>query len=185
MIVAEAPVGLRVVQLEIRINGGPIQASLGDRATIVAGDAIAVSIEAIVCRDAPVATPRTALRAATMSPPPRRPLPLTSPAWRGASTAFTDKVLSTGGMSWARRLPRYGSPRITDVLRRDGRRVNHKRIERLWRAEGLQVFRCEVALASTDEPAARGWDFRGIGPSTRTMSGATTSSATERRTVDA
>jgi putative transposase len=40
---------------------------------------------------------------------------------------------------WARRLPRYGTPRITDVLRRDGWWVNHKRIERLWRAEGLQV----------------------------------------------
>src|SRR5262245_28334456 len=41
--------------------------------------------------------------------------------------------------TWARPLPRYGTPRITDLLRRDGWWVNHKRIERLWRAEGLQV----------------------------------------------
>jgi len=35
--------------------------------------------------------------------------------------------------------PRYGSPRITALLRREGWRVNHKRIERLWRREGLKV----------------------------------------------
>lgn len=34
---------------------------------------------------------------------------------------------------------RYGFRRITEMLRRKGWRVNHKRIERLWRREGLKV----------------------------------------------
>lgn len=39
----------------------------------------------------------------------------------------------------ARKRPRFGSPRITEALRRRGWRVNHKRVERLWREEGMQV----------------------------------------------
>ncbi len=34
---------------------------------------------------------------------------------------------------------RYGYRRVTELLRRRGWRVNHKRIERLWRQEGLKV----------------------------------------------
>jgi transposase InsO family protein len=34
---------------------------------------------------------------------------------------------------------RYGTPRILALLRRAGWRVNHKRVERLWRREGLKV----------------------------------------------
>lgn len=34
---------------------------------------------------------------------------------------------------------RYGYRRGTDLLRREGWRVNHKRVERIWRAEGLKV----------------------------------------------
>ncbi len=34
---------------------------------------------------------------------------------------------------------RYGYRRITALLRRDGWRVNHKRVERIWRREGLKV----------------------------------------------
>ena len=34
---------------------------------------------------------------------------------------------------------RYCYPRITALLHREGWRVNHKRIERLWRREGLKV----------------------------------------------
>ena len=34
---------------------------------------------------------------------------------------------------------RYGYRGITGMLRDKGRRVNHKRIERLWRQEGLKV----------------------------------------------
>lgn len=34
---------------------------------------------------------------------------------------------------------RYGMPMITAFLRREGWSVNHKRVERIWRREGLQV----------------------------------------------
>ena len=34
---------------------------------------------------------------------------------------------------------RYGYRMITGLLRNDGWKVNHKRIERLWRREGLKV----------------------------------------------
>lgn len=34
---------------------------------------------------------------------------------------------------------RYGYRRITALLNQDGWRVNHKRVERIWRAEGLKV----------------------------------------------
>ncbi|QDT57011.1 hypothetical protein Pan44_50760 [Caulifigura coniformis] len=34
---------------------------------------------------------------------------------------------------------RYGYRRVTALLRRDGWKVNHKRVERLWRQEGLKV----------------------------------------------
>jgi len=34
---------------------------------------------------------------------------------------------------------RYGYRRVTELLRRRGWKVNHKRVERLWRQEGLKV----------------------------------------------
>jgi putative transposase len=34
---------------------------------------------------------------------------------------------------------RYGYRKVTALLREEGWRVNHKRIERLWRQEGLKV----------------------------------------------
>jgi putative transposase len=34
---------------------------------------------------------------------------------------------------------RYGYRRVTALLRREGWRVNHKRVERIWRTEGLKV----------------------------------------------
>ena len=39
----------------------------------------------------------------------------------------------------ASRYGRYGYRRITALLRREGWRVNHKRVERIWRQEGLKV----------------------------------------------
>ena len=36
---------------------------------------------------------------------------------------------------------RYGYRRITAMLQQEGWQVNHKRIERLWRREGLRVPR--------------------------------------------
>ena len=34
---------------------------------------------------------------------------------------------------------RYGYRRVTALLKREGWRVNHKRVERIWRQEGLKV----------------------------------------------
>ena len=34
---------------------------------------------------------------------------------------------------------RYGTPRITAMLNRQGFKVNHKRVERIWRQQGLKV----------------------------------------------
>ncbi len=37
--------------------------------------------------------------------------------------------------------PGYGYRRITAILRREGSQVNHKRIQRIWQVEGLQLSR--------------------------------------------
>ena len=42
-------------------------------------------------------------------------------------------------VSLASEYGRYGYRRITALLRGDGWRVNHKRVERIWRQEGLKV----------------------------------------------
>jgi len=39
----------------------------------------------------------------------------------------------------SRRHPRWGSRRIYDALRKRGWTINHKRVERLWQQEGMQV----------------------------------------------
>ena len=39
----------------------------------------------------------------------------------------------------ATRYGRYGYRRVTAILRNEGWRVNHKRVERIWRLEGLKV----------------------------------------------
>ena len=42
-------------------------------------------------------------------------------------------------MALATRFGRYGYRKITALLKRDGWKVNHKRVERIWRREGLKV----------------------------------------------
>ena len=39
----------------------------------------------------------------------------------------------------ATRYGRYGYRRITALLKQEGWKVNHKRVERIWRKEGLKV----------------------------------------------
>ncbi len=48
-------------------------------------------------------------------------------------------LLTTNIISLASEYGRYGYRRITALLRRDGWGVNHKRVERIWRQEGLKV----------------------------------------------
>lgn len=42
-------------------------------------------------------------------------------------------------VSLASQYGRYGYRRITALLRKEGWRINHKRVERIWRQEGLKV----------------------------------------------
>ena len=46
--------------------------------------------------------------------------------------------LRTAVIELASQYGRYGYRRITALLQRDGWHVNHKRVERIWRQEGLR-----------------------------------------------
>ncbi len=54
----------------------------------------------------------------------------------------SDEVaLRTDVVRLASRFGRYGYRQITNLLRIEGWQVNHKRVERIWRQEGLKVPR--------------------------------------------
>lgn len=62
--------------------------------------------------------------------------------------------------------PRYGSPRICALLKAEGFAVNHKRIERLWRAEGHRIAKAKSsrgkrAFGSSESSA---WNLRATKP---------------------
>ncbi len=59
-----------------------------------------------------------------------------APSMRADEAALTNAVVSL-----AAEYGRYGYRRITALLRADGWRVNAKRVERIWRREGLRVPR--------------------------------------------
>jgi putative transposase len=50
-----------------------------------------------------------------------------------------EAALTARVVALATRFGRYGYRRITALLHREGWQVNHKRVERLWRQEGLRV----------------------------------------------
>ncbi|MFQ5479631.1 MAG: IS3 family transposase [Candidatus Binatia bacterium] len=52
-----------------------------------------------------------------------------------------DAALAASMREIAYRYPRYGCPRVTFELRREGYKDNHKRIHRIWKAEGLSLKR--------------------------------------------
>jgi transposase InsO family protein len=54
-------------------------------------------------------------------------------------TADDEAALTIDVVELARRYGRYGYRRITALLRGAGWAVNHKRVERIWRREGLKV----------------------------------------------
>jgi len=80
-----------------------------------------------------------------------------------------DEALLTQAVIFlATKYGRYGYRCITALLKQDGWRVNHKRVERFWRREGLKVPQkqpkeqdCGLAMAPVSES----------GQSTGTMSG--------------
>ena len=53
--------------------------------------------------------------------------------------AQDEEILTTRMVALASEYGRYGYRRITAMLRGEGWQVNHKRVERLWRLEGLKV----------------------------------------------
>jgi len=57
----------------------------------------------------------------------------------GAPASNEEELLRAEIVRLASRYGRYGYRRITALLRNDGWRVNHKRVERIWRQEGLKV----------------------------------------------
>jgi putative transposase len=54
-------------------------------------------------------------------------------------TVDDEAALTAAIIDWARQHGRYGYRRITALLRAEGWGVNHKRVERIWRREGLKV----------------------------------------------
>ena len=54
-------------------------------------------------------------------------------------TADDEAALTQAIVELASRYGRYGYRRITALLRAEGWHTNHKRVERIWRAEGLKV----------------------------------------------
>ena len=97
-----------------------------------------------------------------------------------ARTADDEAALTADIVELARRYGRYGYRRITALLREAGWQVNRKRVERIWRREGLKVPARQPKRAGCGWPTARA---SGCGRSGRTMSGPTTSSRTEPGTA--
>ncbi|NQY41717.1 MAG: IS3 family transposase [Henriciella sp.] len=59
-----------------------------------------------------------------------------TPITRDDEDALTRRIVELAAV-----YGRYGTPRITALLKREGWTVNHKRVERIWRQEGLKVPR--------------------------------------------
>lgn len=50
-----------------------------------------------------------------------------------------NKVITPKVIEYASLYGRYGYKRVTALIKRDGFKVNHKRVYRIWRKEGLKV----------------------------------------------
>ncbi|MEJ8564187.1 IS3 family transposase [Micrococcus sp. GPGPB33] len=81
----------------------------------------------------------------------RRPL-------KGDTVADPDRALREWLRAWAKGHPRYGYRRAYHDARAEGWVVNHKKIQRLWRDEGLRVpqrrRRKRVGSSTVDAPTA-------------------------------
>ena len=58
-------------------------------------------------------------------------------------TADDEAALTQAIVRLAKQYGRYGYRRITALLRAEGWACNHKRVERIWRREGLKVLEQE------------------------------------------
>ena len=55
------------------------------------------------------------------------------------TTSTEEAPLTTAAVQLAAAFGRYGYRRVTGLLRAQGWSVNHKRVERIWRREGLKI----------------------------------------------
>jgi transposase InsO family protein len=62
-----------------------------------------------------------------------------STQWRRPKLAGDEKALTAAIIDLASEYGRYGYRRVTALLRAQGWHVNHKRVARIWRREGLKV----------------------------------------------
>ena len=101
---------------------------------------------------------------------------------RYASIMSDDEtVLVAHVVSLATEYGRYGYRRITALLRADGWLVNHKRVERIWRQEGLKG--CQPVSPNVDGCGLTTAPASAYDPSIATMCGPMTLSSTGRVTV--
>jgi len=59
--------------------------------------------------------------------------------YKTASPKDDDDSLRLALIRLAKQYGRYGYRKIAELLRTEGWNVNHKKVERLWREEGLQL----------------------------------------------
>ena len=90
-----------------------------------------------------------------------------------------DEALRTELHAFSRGHPRWGYRRAWATLREEGWSVNRKRVQRLWREEGLRV---PVKRRKRQRLGTRRSPPGGCVPSGRTTSGRWTSSSTRPRT---
>ncbi|PLX45570.1 MAG: IS3 family transposase, partial [Deltaproteobacteria bacterium] len=56
-----------------------------------------------------------------------------------AQPRLDEDIVTAAIIALGRRFGRYGYRRITAIMNRVGWRINHKRVERIWRREGLKL----------------------------------------------
>ncbi len=64
--------------------------------------------------------------------------PRSTQKYKPITSAFRER-LTARIIELAGKYGRYGYPRITGLLNNEGWAINHKRVERIWRLEGLKV----------------------------------------------
>jgi putative transposase len=90
--------------------------------------------------------------------------------YRGGNVSVTSKTLRQEIMILSEQHPRYGYRRVTALLRRSGRSINAKRVQRVRREQGLQVSKKQrrmrrVGLSTAQRQRATkpnqvwSWDF--------------------------